>query len=242
VISSGFEAAYKAPTDSELLSWQLSIPELVSALHATKFDQLQVILELAMPIGLARADVVLLGGSPNKPVALVIELKQWSHISIIPDTYEVEVPGIDIHQHPSLQALNYAGKLHFFNARAHNYEIHASAFLHNATRTEKVKLTFGPAKEWSQGAPIFTQQDYVSLADYVSSLLLPCNIKTDEHIELSQSRYDQSQHLFTFLQEHAEDIARSTEIAIANRGMGLTTQQDRLKNEVFISLSFRQEN
>ena len=123
VISRNFHSVFQKPTDAEKASWKLSIPTLLDVLADPKFDQLQIILELAMPIGAERADVILLGGNLHIPRAIIIELKQWTGIQLDPQSNEVLVPGLGEHQHPSLQALNYSGKLNFFNSRAHNYQI-----------------------------------------------------------------------------------------------------------------------
>ena len=135
----GFAEIYHPPSLSEMKSWEESIPALLLSLSDSKFNNLQIIIELAMPTGTARCDVVLLGGNSETPRFLVIELKQWRNIKVNPDTFEVEVSGLDLQQHPSLQALYYTGKLHFFSAKAHTYEDYSAVYLHNAS-DEDIKL------------------------------------------------------------------------------------------------------
>lgn len=231
-ISRGFELAYQRPNEIEIQSWKISIPELIKVVADPIFDNLQILLELQMPIGAERADMILLGGSPDVPCGLVLELKQWSGISIDPVTLEVDVPGIGIHQHPSLQALNYAGKLHFFNARAHNYQIKAATYLHNASNKDKTQLEYGSAKTWTESAPVYTRGETNVLAKILADHLLPINLPCDEHVTFGNAPYDQSSHLFSFLQAHAQDIAKDAALAIANTGMGLTSEQDRVKHEI----------
>jgi uncharacterized protein len=240
-IKTGFSTAFKIPTDSEITSWQNSIPALMDVMTNPVFDPLQIIIELQMPIGAERADIVLLGGSEKEPHALIIELKQWAGIKLDPISYEVLVPGLGVHQHPSMQALNYAGKLHFFSAHAHNYNIKPVVFAHNATRQDKEEITRGTAKEWVKSSPFFIQSDSKDFANHIQGQLLPVDLPDDEHELFGNSKYEQSQHLFSFLLSHATDIARNAEIAIANSGMGLTTQQDRLKNEIISALQTDQK-
>ena len=232
----GFVSLYSPPSLSEMRSWEVSLPALLSALSDTIFDELQILIELSMPIGIARSDVVLLGGNTNFPKFLVVELKQWENISVNPVTFEVEVPGIDIQQHPSLQALNYTGKLHFFKSRAHAYEDYSAVFMHNASKEDRDLLSAGDAVNFVNKSPIFSREDYQDFSSYVEKILLPIAIPDDEHIQFSQSSYEQSNHLFTFIKDHALDIARNYEIVIANSGMGLTSQQDRIKNEILLAL------
>ena len=235
-IYQGFASLYSPPSPSEMRSWEVSIPALLSSLSDPIFDNLQIIIELSMPIGSARSDIVLLGGSLDTPRYLVIELKQWENISVNPDTLEVEVPGLEIQQHPSKQALNYTGKLHFFKSRAHSYEDYSAVYLHNASNDDKALLSAGNANKLVLESPLFSRLDSQELAAFVENLLIPISLPDDEHLKFSQSPYEQSHHLFTFLQDHAVDIARNSEISIANSGMGLTSQQDRIKNEIILAL------
>ena len=236
-IVAGFEAAFHFPSDAERLSWRNSIPELAKVLNDPRFDSLQLILELQMPVGAERADAVLLGGTSEEPKAVVLELKQWSNINILPETNEVVVPGLDIHQHPSLQAANYAGKLHLFNAKAHTYNIVPAAYLHNAHPGDKLELSTGPGEEWVKSAPIFIRGDAQELADFINGNLLPYQLPDDEHRKFANAPYEQSSHLFSFLSQHADDIAKEATLTLANSGMGLTSEQERLKNEILLALS-----
>lgn len=99
----GFKAVYQKPTEAEIFAWEHSIPEVLLSLEDPKFNYIQVIIELAMPIGAERADLVLLGGTRDAPRAIVVELKQWSNIKFLYQSCEVDVPLIGVCQHPSLQ-------------------------------------------------------------------------------------------------------------------------------------------
>ncbi|SRR5260221_2719178 len=134
----GFEGVYGRASAAEVESWRNSLPALLAALSNPQFDDLQVIIELQMPIGAERADVVLLGGRPDSRRAYVLELKQWSSVRLDPETLEVLVPNTSPHQHPSIQVLNYRGKLHLFQSRAAAYHLKSAVFLHNLLMSVQV--------------------------------------------------------------------------------------------------------
>ncbi len=240
-LSNGFETIYHAPSISERNSWSESIPLLVNVLGDTKFDSIQVIIELQMPVGAERADIVLLGGKTKNPKAIVVELKQWSNFDSVSETMEIAVPGIGIHQHPSLQALNYVGKLHFFNSHAADYQLSGIVFMHNATTRDVEVLNLGDASDWVKNAPIITKDSYSEFARITEDLLLPSDLPQEEYILFNQAPYEQSHHLFKFLRVHAQNIAKNAELALANSGMGLTEQQDSIKNEILVAVMGEKE-
>lgn len=229
-------------TDTERASWLQSIPALLEILDDPAFDDLQVIIELQMPVGAERADVVLIGGASDARKGLIVELKQWSSVSVMTDTREVEVGGIGLQQHPSIQALNYKGKLHFFNAAMHSYDLKAVVFLHNADARDKEQLT-NVAPDWVAEAPIFTGEpsDREELTDLIRAHLLPCHLPPDEHRHVCQAPYRQSRHLFDLIRAHGQQIAQNAEKALATTGMGLTAQQARIKNDVLRALDAGEE-
>ncbi len=225
------------PADTEQTSWEQSIPTLLEVLDDHVFNSLQVIIELQMPVGAERADIVLLGGDPDTPKGLIIELKQWSFISVRPQTGEVEVGGIGVQRHPSIQVLNYKGKLHFFNSIMHEYDLKAIVFLHNAGAVDRERLT-NVTPDWVSEAPIFTGEltDREKLTELIREYLLPCYLPPYEYRNVCQASYRQSQHLFNLIREHGQQIAQDAEQGLAATGMGLTEQQDRIKNDVLKAL------
>lgn len=95
---------------SEYRSWCNSIPLLVDALHKAGLDQLTLVLECSTPIK-GRMDAVLLGADKNKgyPLALIIELKQWSSIEPAETQNDsvVYVSQCGVRVHPVLQMQTY---------------------------------------------------------------------------------------------------------------------------------------
>lgn len=240
-ISRQFDTVYHAPSRSERESWSQSIPAVLKVLESPAFDHIHAILELQMPVGAERADLVLLGGTPRLPSAVVIELKQWSSISVHAQTMEVEVPGLGMHQHPALQTLNYAGKLSLFNSRAHGYHLHSVIYMHNASHEEAQELSHGKGSEWLTSAPVFSIGEETDFSAWLAERLLPAQLPDNEHDLFESAPYEQSQKLFDFLRRHAKDIAKNAEVALANSGMGLTEEQDRIKNEIIAALETGEE-
>ena len=238
-ISTGFKAAYGNPSPAELASWEQSIPTVVSALQSPQFDNLQVILELQMPIGADRADIVLLGGSTASPRGIIIEHKQWSQATLNSTTLQVDVPGYGPHQHPSLQALNYVGKLHLFHSRATNYNLKAVSFLPNLNRQDAEQMVKNLPPELSGATSLFGKGQETELATLVAEHLLPVALPPNEHTLFEQAPYDQTKHLFEILSKHAQDIANRTASVLAEAGIGLTEEQELLVEEVMNALRSR---
>lgn len=242
-ITEGYRSNFGSePSDTEQGSWEKSIPALLQVLDDSTFDDLQVIIELQMPVGAERADVLLLGGSPEAPKGLIIELKQWSSVSVVPATQEVEVGGIGLQRHPSIQALNYKGKLYFFNSVMHGYDLKTVVFLHNATEEDKEQL-IRVARAWVDEAPILigTPEDMEKLRNLVHEHLLPCNLPQDEYHRIGSAPYRQSQQLFDLIRKYGKQIVRNAEKALAATGMGLTEEQARIQNEVIRALDNEEE-
>jgi hypothetical protein len=235
-IKSGYEEHFKKVTQSEVESWIESIPLFLRLLREDHFDEIQVLIELEMPIGAERADIVLLGGTDEEPRAIIIELKQWSNISFIPGLVQIQVPGIGPQQHPSIQVLNYRGKLKLFKTRAHNYDIKCAVFAHNATNNDKNTLNNFISRNDLDEASIYNKSNKEELRILIEKHLLPVSLNSEEHITFSESPYKQSQQLFDHLQKHGKDIGRNAFLSLANAGMGLTEDQQLVIDEIMLSL------
>ena len=231
-LESAFEATYGRPSASEAGSWAHSLPALAHVLGDARFDGIQVLIELQMPIGAERADVVLLGGHDGDLRAFVIELKQWSAASMDSEDFEVLVPGNGPHQHHSIQALNYRGKLLLFQARAADYDMKSAMFLHNLGRNGVESLTRGCPAGALREAPLFGAADGEALAKAVEDHLLPVALRPDEYSVFNDAPYQQSRLLFDILTHHARDIATRAVTVLAESGIGLTEEQDLLANDI----------
>jgi uncharacterized protein len=235
-LSNEFTAFYGQPSRSLVNSWEKSFAALTDTLTSSEFDPLNAVLELQMPIGSERADAVLLGGQPQAPKGYVLELKQWSEALVDPQTEEITVPNFGRHQHPSLQVLNYVGKLHLFNSRAAAYQLKGGVFLHNMSAQSKARLLQGVDFDWLQRAPLFSGDESDALANSVSDYLLPGKLKETESSELCEAPFEQTRHLFDIITEHAPQIARRVESVLAESGEGLTEEQFLLSNDILSAM------
>ncbi|MHB8996169.1 MAG: DNA/RNA helicase domain-containing protein [Armatimonadota bacterium] len=192
------------------------------------FGSVQVIVELQMPVGGERADIMLLGGTPTAPKGFIVELKQWSDAALTADPYEVLVPGIGQQRHPSLQALIYRGRLHFFHSRAEAFDLRAGVLAHNMPKRVKDELTDAFERMdfvTAETAPIYCEDDGPSFTATLAQHLLPTSLSPDEHARVAGAAYAQTCHLVDFLQHHAADIAERAQGALADAGLGFTLEQ-----------------
>ncbi|MFJ5608265.1 DNA/RNA helicase domain-containing protein [Streptomyces sp. NPDC093221] len=127
------------PGASEVRSWERSIPALASALGDAGLDDIEVMLEYALPLNSKRADAVLAGVHPvtGEPSYVVVELKQWSHAE--PHEDDPLLCHIDAYAQPVLnpieQVRRYCEYLVNFNGALaeHPKRVSGVAYLHNAT-------------------------------------------------------------------------------------------------------------
>lgn len=141
-IAAQLQRLQKNPSESECRSWENSIPILVSVLHQAGLDALTLVLEYLTPIG-NRIDAVLLGEEQKteRPLVLIIELKQWSDIGENPDCQQSMVSvcisraenRFEDRMHPVQQTLTYAKHLrrNHSNIADGKMEVRCLQFLHN---------------------------------------------------------------------------------------------------------------
>lgn len=129
-------------SDSEYQSWRRSLPVFAAVLHEAGLDALTLALEYETPIG-SRIDAVLLGQAreDKHPLALIVELKQWSFLgenhgdmeSMVSVCISVEENRFENRLHPVQQTLTYAKHLkrNHSNVAAGKIDILCCQFLHN---------------------------------------------------------------------------------------------------------------
>src|SRR5438067_3405022 len=101
------------PGPPEVRSWENSLKALSLAANPLQSSDIGVVVEYHLPFSNQRIDAVFLGkGRASEPNALVVELKQWSHVTVADEfALNVIVEGAE-HTHPCQQTLDYAGCLH----------------------------------------------------------------------------------------------------------------------------------
>jgi hypothetical protein len=129
----------RSPSPAEVRSWERSLPILAQDLVRAGLDQVEVILEMRLPLSSKRIDAVLAGLHPKtrKPSYVVVELKQWSRASAWegdPNLVTVD-HAAGPRLHPVLQVRGYCDYLVDFTRSLHDRpeQVVGAAYLHNAT-------------------------------------------------------------------------------------------------------------
>ncbi len=172
VVENGFNEhfGYKASA-SEAESWAASLVAANQALGEGTIDA-HVFLELQMPLSSARCDLMLVGKDyAGNSCALIVELKQWSHVSASAVRDTVSFMGRP-KVHPSVQARSYVNYLkHYHGAFTGHPELipHGCAFLHNIRLSKDIIVltsssTYGTIpKEF----PVFTASSIKDFESFV---------------------------------------------------------------------------
>ncbi|MCG8916066.1 DUF2075 domain-containing protein [Actinokineospora sp. PR83] len=168
------------PQDSEIRSWENSIPTVVSALLEVGLEHVEVLLELRHPLTQARMDMVLVGsrpGEPNVMSVVVVENKQWSEARVVPESRLVELPRY-LHfgqqTHPSDQVWNYCLALGNYLPVAAAADLRGLVNLHEATSGDVESLLFLADEldpEVTKNVRIFTADSRDQLLGHLSGVL-----------------------------------------------------------------------
>ena len=240
LFSENYRNHFGNPSPSLIRSWVNSIPELLKALPSPEFDNILVLVELRMPIGDEKADVILLGGTPSNRKGVVIELKQWSSVASTNSNLFISVPGLGREKHPSAQALNYEGKLKMLHSEGEHYSWKSVCLLHNLDSDYREILEPGINAGILERSPIFYKGSENHLGDYLCEHLLPAGLTLAEASQFENAPYKQTQSFFNIIQENAVEIADSVTEAIADTGAGLTSEQEALVEDILISATARE--
>ncbi len=162
------------PGQAEINSWSASLKILAETLEPLKQKEIGVLLEYHLPYSFKRLDVMLFGRNEmGQAIALVMELKQWSDVSVDDIfTLNLIVGGIE-HPHPSQQALDYANSLESIHSAftSDKYKAEACSYCHNLNAEQANNLRIGQFSELFKKVPLFAKDDSLALMEYVSSLV-----------------------------------------------------------------------
>lgn len=165
-------------TESEQRSWERSLPVLARDLVQAGLDQVEVIVEHALPLSSKRIDVVLAGQHPRtrQPSYVVVELKQWSAASrweADPSLVRLDAYGGRPVLHPVAQVRGYCDYLVQFTRALHDLpdSVVGAAYLHNALdETGISELRDHPQDAYGR---LFTGSDRARWLDYLTQHLDP---------------------------------------------------------------------
>ncbi|MER5381779.1 DNA/RNA helicase domain-containing protein [Streptomyces sp. NPDC002688] len=149
----------RPPGEGELTSWAQSWPALTAVLEAAGLGGLQVLLEYELPGTSQRVDALVLGAQAGRPVALVVELKQWTAAAPHPMGAGMLLVGGREVLHPARQVGGYVSYLHDWVPAELGLDVRGVAFLHNAsaglTGSLRAQVAGGP----SAGFPLLGAAD-----------------------------------------------------------------------------------
>ncbi|MGW0564282.1 DNA/RNA helicase domain-containing protein [Streptomyces sp. NPDC003016] len=159
---------------SEIRSWERSLPALVNALMEAGLDDVEVLIEYSLPLTSKRADAVLAGVHPTtgEPSYVVVELKQWS--AARPEEDEPLLCRIDAYPDPVLnpieQVRGYCEYLLSFNGALERMpkSLAGVAFLHNAAESRIAGLR---GVEEDQHGRLYTGEQRGAFLDFLRSRL-----------------------------------------------------------------------
>jgi uncharacterized protein len=229
----------KYPSPSEENSWLVSLPQIIDVLQIADIGEYPILLEYRLPFDDERCDVLLLGFENNKTHIMVIELKQWSNISMISGNSEaINVHGLGYQPHPSYQVSNYVGKIRNFHSLSSDLVVNGISFLHNMNTVDGSNNVLNDPRfnALTKVSPYFLKDQITDLVNYLKNNIGK-KTPTEFQVEKFQSgTYEQSKQFFDGIVEHAEDIAHQVNEKITGSGWGLSRAQIELKSDVINSL------
>ncbi|MFD5739923.1 DNA/RNA helicase domain-containing protein [Streptomyces massasporeus] len=159
---------------SEVRSWERSLPALVNALMDAGLGDVEVLIEYGLPLTSKRADAVLAGVHPTtgEPSYVIVELKQWS--AAYPEEDEPLLCRIDAYPeavlNPIEQVRGYCEYLLSFNGALERMPkaLAGVAFLHNAAESRIADLR---QVQEDQHGRLYTGEQRGAFLDFLRSRL-----------------------------------------------------------------------
>jgi uncharacterized protein len=169
----------RMPANSELNSWQNSLPRVRDLIELAGLLDNMVTLEYEVPYNQERIDCLLFGkGADHSANIVLIELKQWTSVKALEDEgnfVETYIGGAEcVKPHPSQQAKGYHNHLKYFVSEFENpptLVLFSCSYCHNYKRNEGDGL-FNPIYQpLIDEFPVFTKEDVHQLANRIKDLL-----------------------------------------------------------------------
>jgi hypothetical protein len=163
--------------ESEIRSWERSLPVLADDLRDAGLSQVEVLAEFQLPLSSKRVDALLAGVHPKTgaPSYVLVELKQWSQAEGHEDADDlcyIEAYGRHPVLHPAEQVRRYCSFLADFTGAWEEAldPVAGAAYLHNATEFGISSLRALP--EDTHGR-LFTRERRADFLDFLQSRLAP---------------------------------------------------------------------
>jgi uncharacterized protein len=169
----------RVPVNSEVNSWQNSLPRVRDVIEVAGLSNNIIALEYEVPYNQNRIDCLLFGkGADQSSNIVLIELKQWTSVKALEDEgnfVETYTGGAErVEPHPSQQAKGYHNYLKSFVSEFENQPpliLFSCSYCHNYKRKEGDGL-FNPIYQpLIDEFPVFTKEDVHQLANRIKDLL-----------------------------------------------------------------------
>lgn len=170
-----YNAGYTYVAPNWKKSWEESLPRVSNALKGSTVDEdVDVAVEYRLKHSLERLDFLIYGlDKSNKKNMVIVELKQWSQVSVTGSLNKVHTMvskgHFEDHFHPSYQALNYAGQLKAFNEYVQNEKmgIEPCSYCHNMDNGYSTIMQDVSLFPFTPESPSFLEDDAAKLKAFV---------------------------------------------------------------------------
>lgn len=186
-------------SQNEVLSWQNSMMYMNSILSDEEIpSDVKISIEFQIPLSSNRIDFIIAGNNlENKEQVIIIELKQWSKVSLTNEDAIVKTwfqHGETKATHPSYQAWSYASMIQNFNSTVQEDDIKLipCAYLHNYTPDNIITNSF--YSEHIKKAPVFLKPDATKLRGFIKRFIKYGDTK-DILYRIENGRFRPSKHL-----------------------------------------------
>lgn len=157
---------------NEIRSWKNSLIYMDRILNTPEIPfNCNISIEYLIPLTSKRIDLIITGeDASNKPVVLIIELKQWERAeSTLKDGVVKTYVGGGVREvsHPSYQSMSYASLIKDFNKTVQQkaIKIISCAYLHNYPEDSTLTSLF--YLKYIEQSPIFFKQDAKKLRSFI---------------------------------------------------------------------------
>lgn len=170
-----YNAGYSYVMPNWETSWKNSLPKIAEALQGSSIDgDVDVAIEYRLKHSLERLDFLIYGlDKNNKKNMVIVELKQWSQVSVSGALNKVHTMvskgHYEDHFHPSYQAYNYAGQLKSFNeyVQIEKMGIEACSYCHNMDNGYETIMQDVSLFPFIPESPSFLEDDSSKLRAFV---------------------------------------------------------------------------
>jgi hypothetical protein len=163
------------PSESETRSWNNSLRALAEVSGEISSKDIGIVLEYHMPYTGCRIDALFFGtNAKHEHSADIIELKQWSKVTLEDDfSLNVIVNGVE-HPHPSQQALDYARHLSDIQSAFQDRNImpYSCSFCHNLGDQNVSLLKDLRFADLLKRSPLFTGNDREYFINYLNDSVI----------------------------------------------------------------------